>query len=115
MHILLLKELLLLKEEIIETQKIGLWYLQKKLLFINCIPKIKIKHVLIHKAEKFDVVMSMYNLTECIKNYRKTAGSLLNYYRDEAKDPPADNYNPDPIKNSASFKYESSITEKSTK
>ena len=27
--------------------------------------------------------MPMYNLTEYIKNYRKTVGSLWNYYRDE--------------------------------
>ena len=25
----------------------------------------------------------MYNLLECSKNYRKTTGSLWNYYRDE--------------------------------
>ena len=25
----------------------------------------------------------MYNLTECSTNYRKTTGSLWNYYRDE--------------------------------
>ena len=27
--------------------------------------------------------MSMYNLLEYSKNYRKTIGSLYNYYRDE--------------------------------
>ena len=27
--------------------------------------------------------MSMYNLLEYSKNYRKTTGSLLNYYSDE--------------------------------
>ena len=30
-----------------------------------------------------DIVMPMYNLIEYSKNYRKTTGSLWNYYRDE--------------------------------
>ena len=30
-----------------------------------------------------DVVMLMYDLLEYSKNYRKTAGSLWNYYKDE--------------------------------
>ena len=56
--------------------------------------------------------MPMYNLLECSKNYRKTTGSLWNYYRDEPNNPPAANYNADSITNSASFKYKSSITGK---
>ena len=55
--------------------------------------------------------MPMYNLIE-LKNYRNTTGSLWNYYRDEPNNPPADNYNADPITNSASFKYKSSLIEK---
>ena len=49
--------------------------------------------------------MRMYNLIEYNKNYRKTTGSPWNYYRDKHNDPSADNYNTDPITNSASFKY----------
>ena len=49
--------------------------------FINCISKIN--GVKIDNAEDLDVVMSMYNLLEYSKNYRKTTGSLWNYYRDE--------------------------------
>ena len=60
-------------------------------------------------AEDLDNVMPMYNLIEYSKNYRKTTGSLWNYYRDEPNNPPANNYNPDPITNSESFKYKSSI------
>ena len=41
----------------------------------------------------------MYNLIEYSKNYKNTTGSLLNYYRDEPHNPPADNYNADPITN----------------
>ena len=37
----------------------------------------------IDNAEDLNVVMPMYNLIEYSKNYRKTTGSLWNYYRDE--------------------------------
>ena len=63
----------------------------------------------------------MYNLLECSKNYKKTTGSLWNYYRDEPNNPtlnsddsPTVNYNADPITNSESFKYKSSITGKTS-
>ena len=56
----------------------------------------------------------MYNLFEYSKNSRKTKGSLQNYYRDEPNNPPTDNYNADPITNSESFKYKSSITGKTS-
>ena len=49
--------------------------------FINCISKIN--GVKTDNAEDLDVVMPMYNLLEYSKNYRKTTGSLWNYYRDE--------------------------------
>ena len=52
--------------------------------FINCISKID--PVKINNAKDLDVVMSMYNLLEYSKNYRKTTGSLWNYYRDEPSD-----------------------------
>ena len=87
--------------------------------FTNCISKIN--NVLIDNAEDLDIVMPMYNLLEYSKNYRKTTGSLWNYYRDEPNnpplnddDPPTINYNADPITNSESFKYKSSITGKTS-
>ena len=46
----------------------------------------KINDTLINNAEDLDVVMPMYNLIEYSKNYRKTTGSLWNYYRDELTD-----------------------------
>ena len=49
--------------------------------FINCVSKIN--GVKIDNVEDLDLVMPMYNLLECSKNYRKTTGSLWNYYRDE--------------------------------
>ena len=47
----------------------------------------------------------MYNLTEYSKNYLKASGTLWNYFKDILTDP---------IKNSESFKYKISITEKTT-
>ena len=46
--------------------------------FINCVSKIN--GVKIDNAEDLDVVMPMYNLHEYSKNYKKTTGSLWNYY-----------------------------------
>ena len=69
--------------------------------FINYISKIN--DVKIDNGEDLDVVMPMYNLLEYSKNYRKTTGSLWNYYRDEPSNPLSSN--------SESFKYKTSITE----
>ena len=52
--------------------------------FISCISKIN--GIKIDKAEGLDVVMAMYNLLEYSKNYKKTTGSLWNYYRDQPSD-----------------------------
>ena len=49
-------------------------------LFTSCISKIN--DTLIDNAEDLDIVMPMYNLIECSKNYRKPTGSLWNYCRD---------------------------------
>ena len=67
--------------------------------------------MLIDNAEDLDVVMPMYNLIEYSENYRKTAGSLYNYYRDELSDGTNnnDNLNKNVI-NSESFKYNTSVT-----
>ena len=57
----------------------------KKLVFKNNVPFIscisKINNTLIYNAEDLDTVMPMYHLLEYSKNYSKTTGSLLNYYR----------------------------------
>ena len=52
--------------------------------FVSCIARINDE--LIEDAGDLDIVMPMYNLLEYIKNYRKTIGSLYNYYRDELSD-----------------------------
>ena len=55
--------------------------------------------------------MPMYNLIEYSKNYRKTTGSLWNYYRDELNDDTNDVIFPNKdVINSESFKYMTSIT-----
>ena len=68
--------------------------------FINCISKTN--GIQTDNAEDLDAVMPMYNLLEYSKNYRKTTGSLWNYYRDEPSNPLSSN--------SESFKYKTSIT-----
>ena len=66
--------------------------------FINCISKINGVNA---DAEDLDVAMPMCNLFEYSKNYRKTTGSLWNYYRDEPSNLLSSN--------SGSFKYKTSI------
>ena len=56
--------------------------------FGSCITRINDE--LIDDADDLDIVMSMYNL-EYSKNYRKTIGSLYNYYGDELSDDANDN------------------------
>ena len=77
--------------------------------FFSCITRINGE--LIEDADDLDIVMSMYNLLEYSKNYRKTIRSLYNYYRDELSDD-ADDNNFDNIKviNSNTFKYKNKIT-----
>ena len=57
--------------------------------FVSCIARINGE--LIEDADDLDIVMSMYNLLEYSKNYRKTIGSLYNYYSDELSDDADDN------------------------
>ena len=56
-------------------------------------------------------MMPMNNLLGYSKNYRKTTGSLWNYYRDEPNSSAVRNINYS-IKNSKSFDYKTSITRK---
>ena len=63
--------------------------------FISCITKIN--NELIEDADDLDIVMTMYNLLEYSKNYRKTIGLFYNYYRDKLNYDP-DNANHDNIK-----------------
>ena len=76
--------------------------------FVSCITRINGE--LIEDADDLDIVMSMYNLLEYSKNYRKTMGSLYNYYKDELSDD-ADDNNFDNIKvvNSEAFNYKNKI------
>ena len=53
--------------------------------------------------------MPMYNLLEYSKNYRKTIGSLYNYYRDELTNDGNDNFANRNVVNSEAFKYKNKI------
>ena len=75
--------------------------------FINCISKIN--GLKIDNAEDLDVVMLMYNSLEYSKNYRKTTGSLWNYYRDEPSSSIDDDNITYSILNSESFDCKASF------
>ena len=75
--------------------------------FISCITKINGE--LVENAEDLDVVMPMYNLNEYSKNYRKTDGSLDNYYRDEPNSEIVVGIT-DLINNSASYDCKAKLT-----
>ena len=53
--------------------------------------------------------MPMYNLLEYSKNYRKTIGSLYNYYRDELTNDNNNNFANRNVVNSNAFKYKNKI------
>ena len=53
--------------------------------------------------------MPMYNLLEYSKNYRKTIGSLYNYYRDELTNDNNNNFANRNVVNSNTFKYKYKI------
>ena len=76
--------------------------------FVSCI--IRINGELIEDADDLDIVIPMYNLLEYSKNYRKTIGSLYNYYRDELTNDDNDNFANINVVNSEAFKYKNKIT-----
>ena len=83
--------------------------LKNNVSFVSCITRINGE--LIEDADDLDIVMSMYNLLEYSKNYRKTIGSLYNYYRDELSDDADDNnFGNIKIVNSNTSKYKNKIT-----
>ena len=76
--------------------------------FVSCITKINDE--LIEDADDLDIVMPMYNLLEYSKNYRKTIGSLYNYYRGELNgDANLDNFANNHVVSSNSFQYKNKI------
>ena len=76
---------------------------------VSCMTKINNEFV--EDADDLDVVIPIYNLLEYSKNYRKTIGSLYNYYRDELDDDTNldDNANNNVVSSNA-FKYKNKIT-----
>ena len=76
--------------------------------FVSCITRINDE--LIEDADDLDIVMPMYNLLEYSKNYRKTIGSLYNYYRDELNDDAnLNNFANNNVVSSNSFQYKNKI------
>ena len=76
---------------------------------VSCITRINGE--LIEDADDLDIVKPMYNLLEYSKNFRKTIGSLYNYYRDElTNDGHDNNFDNRNVVNSEAFKYKNKIT-----
>ena len=75
--------------------------------FVSCITRIN--NELIEDADDLDMVMTMYNLLEYGKNYRKTIGSFYNYYRDELTNDNNNDFVNRNVVNSNAFKYKSKI------
>ena len=75
--------------------------------FVSCITRIN--NELIEDADYLDIVMPMYNLLEYSKNYRKTIGSLYNYYRDELTNDNNNGFANRNVINSNAFKYKNKI------
>ena len=83
--------------------------LKNNATFVSCITRIN--NEFIENADDLDIVMPMYNLLEYSKNYRKTIGSLYNYYRDELSDDNNPNNFPNTnVVNSGAFEYKNKIT-----
>ena len=98
----------LMREQIIlEIKKSRPMILKNNAPFVSCITKIN--NELIEDAEDLDVVMPMYNLLEYSKNYRKTIGSLYNYYRDQLTNDGNDNLAKRNVVNWNTFKYKNEI------
>ena len=77
--------------------------------FVLCITRINGE--LIEDADDLNIFMSRYNLLEYSKNYRKTIGSLYNYYRDELNDDAnLNNFANNNVASSNAFKYKTKIT-----
>ena len=72
-----------------------------------CITRINGK--LIEDADDLDIVIPMYNLLKYSQNYRKTIGSLYNYYRDELINDNNNNFANRNVVNSNAFKYKNEI------
>ena len=81
--------------------------LKNNALFVST----RINGELIKDADDLDIVMPIYNLLEYSKNYRKTIGSLYNYYRDELINDNNNNNNfaNRNVVNSNAFKYKNKI------
>ena len=81
--------------------------LKNNVPFVSCITRINGE--LIEDADDLDIVMPMYNLLEYSKNYRKTIGSLYNYYRDELTNDQNDNFSNINVINSSPFQYKNKL------
>ena len=125
MHILLLNEILLLLKKHLLLMILKHPIIQKLMqmplilqMIMHLVKRnwfLKIMHhlsvVFQNFAEDLDVVMPMYNLLEYSKNYRKTTGSLWNYYKDEPNSSTDDDNITHSILNPESIDYKANFME----
>ena len=88
-------------------KKVRKLILKNNASFVSCIARIN--NELIEDADDLDIGMPMYDLLEYSKNYRKTIGSLYNYYRDELTNDNNNNFANRNVVNSSAFKYKNKI------
>ena len=86
----------------------------RQLILKNNVPSVscitRINRELIEDADDLDIIIPIYNLLEYSKTYRKTIGSLYNYYRDELNDhADNDNFASNNVVSSESFKNQTKI------
>ena len=81
--------------------------LKNNALFVSCIKRINGE--LIEDADDLDIVMPMYNLLEYSKNYRKTIGSLYNYYGDGLTNDQNNNFANINVINLSPFQYKNKL------
>ena len=115
-HLVLLKEILLLPKKhllLMTLMHLIIQQLMQLLLIMQMIMVLVKRNWFLKTMHHLsvDVVMPMYNLLEYSKNYKKTTGSLWNYYRDQPSSTIGDNNITHSILSSESFYYKTSFME----
>ena len=90
------------------------FYLKNSAPFSNCV--LEINNQLIEDAQDLEIVMLIFNLLYCSKNFRKTTGSFWNYYPDKSSSGYDHEYNETQrifhsIKDSESFNYKTKLVD----
>ena len=80
--------------------------------FTRCATHINDEHI--ETAENLDIIMPMYNLTECSDNYAESSGSFYQFKRDKSRRNDDGNPHNVALENLTPFKYKASLLGKAT-